>query len=336
MKVINTINQVDSSEWRRVLATSPTATFFQSEQCYRFYESLSFLRPFLYAVSEKDILKALVVGYIQQEKNGIKQFLTRRAIIPGGLLLADDVSDQVLTTLLTVCKTELRKKAIYIEIRNFNDYSTYREVFEKCGFRYLPHLNFHIDTSSEETVLSNMGKSRKRDINTSLRNGAGFVDAPTRKDIEAYYQILKHLYATRVKTPLFPFEFFDKLFTSGIGVYRLIYYKDEIIGGTLCVGLENRSLYEWFACGKDGVYKNIHPSTMATFAGIQYGARNGFPVFDMMGAGKPNEDYGVRDFKSKFGGKLVENGRFVFVQKPLLFQFGKTGVKLIKRISWFV
>ena len=39
----------------------------------------------------------------------------------------------------------------------------------------------------------------------------------------------------------------------------------------------------------------------------------------------------VRDFKAKFGGELVEHGRFLCVRKPLLYWIGKTGVKLLKR-----
>ena len=40
----------------------------------------------------------------------------------------------------------------------------------------------------------------------------------------------------------------------------------------------------------------------------------------------------MRDFKLKFGGELVEYGRNVFVCNPLLFELGKLGVKLLKRI----
>jgi lipid II:glycine glycyltransferase (peptidoglycan interpeptide bridge formation enzyme) len=53
----------------------------------------------------------------------------------------------------------------------------------------------------------------------------------------------------------------------------------------------------------------------------------------MMGAGKPDEAYGVRDFKAKFGGKLVEHGRFLFVCKPLLYKIGILGVKILKKIK---
>ena len=53
----------------------------------------------------------------------------------------------------------------------------------------------------------------------------------------------------------------------------------------------------------------------------------------MMGAGKPDDGgYGVRDFKLKFGGELLELGRYVYVSNPLLFNIGKLGVKLMKKL----
>jgi hypothetical protein len=39
----------------------------------------------------------------------------------------------------------------------------------------------------------------------------------------------------------------------------------------------------------------------------------------------------VREFKAKFGGKLVENGRFLKVNNKLLYLFGKLGMFLLKR-----
>jgi hypothetical protein len=64
--------------------------------------------------------------------------------------------------------------------------------------------------------------------------------------------------------------------------------------------------------------------------GIDYATQNGLFRFDMMGAGKPEEGYGVRDFKSKFGGELVEQGRFLCVNNPLLYTVGKKAVSFYK------
>lgn len=53
----------------------------------------------------------------------------------------------------------------------------------------------------------------------------------------------------------------------------------------------------------------------------------------MMGAGKPDEGYGVRDFKKKFGGMLVEDGRYLAVLNPVLYNVGKIGIKILKSIK---
>ena len=51
----------------------------------------------------------------------------------------------------------------------------------------------------------------------------------------------------------------------------------------------------------------------------------------VMGAGKPNVPYGVRDFKAEFGGQLVEHGRFLHICQPFLYRIGTLGVRLLKQ-----
>ena len=92
-----------------------------------------------------------------------------------------------------------------------------------------------------------------------------------------------------------------------------------------------KCLYEWFVCGRDGEWKTVFPSSVATYAGIRYAAEHSMPRFDMMGAGTPDEAYGVRDFKARFGGKEVEHGRFLNVLSAPMYNIGKLGVKILKR-----
>ena len=125
-------------------------------------------------------LRGVCVGYVTVEKSPFKQFLTRRAIIIGGPVIANDATSEEVETLMKAvrdqfqvsnCKLQIFKAPIYIETRNFNDYSRWKDAFEKAGFAYQPHLNFHVDTSSVEVAEANMGKSRKRDIRTTIREG---------------------------------------------------------------------------------------------------------------------------------------------------------------------
>ena len=302
---------------------------FQSEKYLILIDGLFI--PFLFTKLRGEREMGRIQGYIQKDGGAIKRFLSRRAIVNGGPWLAEDITDEELTGLLTECTRTLKHDAIYLETRNFKDYSQFRDVFERCGFVYEPHYDFIVDTETLEIAETNLGKSRKRDIRTSLRDGASVVEDPTEDQIVAFYSVLKELYETKVKTPLFPLDFFLKLYHTDFSKFLLVQYQGEIIGGTCCV-FDEETVYEWFACGKDGIYKNIFPSTLATWSGIRFAAESGPKRFDMMGAGAPGDGgYGVRDFKAKFGGQLVEYGRFKYICNNPLYALGKLGVKLMKK-----
>lgn len=328
-------NSIDSKSWAELVEQSLVATWFQTEEAYVFFNSLTFLETFAYAVEVDGHLKCVVVGYIQKDGGRLKQFFSRRAIILGGLLLADDITDEELRAMLNFLKTKLRRKVIYIEARNFNDYSRWRKVFEECCFSYEPHYNVIVDTSSIDVVNSKLDRNRKRNIKKAVENGVIIDQKPSEADIKSFYTLLDELYKTKVKTPLCPYEFFEKLHKLPSSLFCLVKnVEGEVIGGLICITQTGKAVYAWYACGEDGGHnKNLFPSVMSNYAGICYAAENGFARFDFMGAGKPDDGgYGVRDFKLKFGGQLLDMGRYVFVCNRLLLWVGKLGVKIMKKI----
>lgn len=344
MNRILTYYEINPLAWKKLVDESPYATWFQTQEAYQFYAAnKQEMTPFACGIERDGELRAVCVGYVTKERSRIKQFYMRRAIIIGGPLIADSANEEDVARMLYAIQQPYRLIAqspyrptwrtmpIYIEFRNFHDYSRWKEVFEACGFSYQPHLNFHIDTSTEEIAQSNIGKHRWKYIRLSIRDGATMVENPTIEQVRECYELLKELYTTRVKTPLFSWNFFEELYHQPNARYLLVELEGKIVGGTVCVCLPNKALYEWFVCGNDYYRKGIRPSSVATWYGMQYAARNGYPLFDLMGAGRPDEPYGVRDFKAEFGGKLVEHGRFLCVRKPLLYWIGKLGVKLLKK-----
>lgn len=319
------------TSWENLSCNSPYASFFQSRQCHDFYSSLQCFESFSYGVMDGDELLAAVTGYVTVDKNPIVQFFSRRAIIQGGVLISGAASPEAVSFLLKETSRQLGGKAIYIEIRNYFDYSPYKHIFKQAGFEYERHYDIKNDTSSLCAIESSLSDNIKRCVKSSINNGVRMIYKPTARQIRDFYAILQNLYRSKIKRPLFPLDFFLMATGSGIAHWFMTEYKGEIVGGMFCVGSNNR-LYEWFVCGLDGKYKGVHPSKLATYSALCYCAENGFSVFDMMGAGKPDEGYGVRDFKARFGGKLVEEGRFVHIAHPLLYKIGKWGVKLLKKI----
>ena len=354
---ILTYVEINRGEWSALVQTSATGTWFQTPEAYELYESLPELfRPFVVgialdaerlepeALELRSRLRGVCVGFVTVEKSVIEQFFTRRALILGGPCLADDCTDEEVTLLLRSLTHSLINSfihsPIYIETRNFNDYSKWKEAFERAGFDYKEHLNYHVDCTDREKMWERLSENRKRQVRHRMNEGVNELESERVRELEIreWYGILKNLYKTKVKTPLWPVEFFLEAYRQGVGKFFLVKHEGKVIGGSMVVMSERMNelsnegtMYEWFECGLNSEYKEQYPSVMATWAGMEYAAEHGCARYDMMGAGEPNVPYGVRDFKSEFGGKLVEHGRFLCICKPWLYKIGKLGVKLLKR-----
>lgn len=322
MAHILTYDLIDRQQWSELVRTSETGTWFQSPEAYDFFASLpELMEPFVYGVERAGKLCAVCVGYVTKEPNPIKQFFTRRAIIIGGVVVAANCAKEDIVILLNYVRKELKPKSIYIETRNFNDFSPWKEAFEAAGFVYKPHLNFHVDPAT-----NNLSDNRKRQLKKS---DAVVSEGVSELEIREWYEVLSELYRTKVKTPLWPIDFFLEAYRQGIAKFLLVKHEGRIIGGSMVVA-DERTVYEWFECGLNAECKDQYPSVMATWGGIQLAHQSGCTRYDMMGAGEPGVPYGVRDFKAEFGGQMVEHGRFLCVCKPMLYRLGVCVVKILK------
>jgi len=317
--------------WKDILEKNAYASPFQTPEFFIFFNSVPGYHADAFAVEESGSLTALCVVTIQKEP-GIKAFFSRRGIIYGGPLVFQD-HPKAVEKLVRQIRSFYTKKLIYIETRNYFDYSVFKTVFERCGWIYQPWLNFHLPITDAARMKSAMSSSRSRQINKAIKNGVVWKEADNIENVQSFYHILCSLYREKVKKPLMTWEFFRQFFERNTGKYLLVYYQDKVIGGIMCPLLAGQAIYEFYVAGLDTEYKEQYPSVMATWAAMEYASGNNIPLFDFMGAGKPDEQYGVRDFKSRFGGALVEHGRFLKILKPLLYRTGKLGLKILSKIK---
>lgn len=272
--------------------------WFQTNSAYQLFSQSEDMRPVRVSTAHCSCV-ATVMG---------KEFC-KRAIIQGGPAIDDSATQDELTELLQDLKRKcIDMGVVYIETRNFSDYSSYRQTFENQGFKYQPHYDVHISVTEHS-----LSPAKKRQIAKSIQEGLYWEETRNEEDVHNWYKLLKHLYSHKVHRPL-PSEHFFQLAAQQTDCHLLVVRgrDTQILGGVL-MPVFCKTSYEWYICG----------GSMATFAAIEWSKQNGIEIFDTMGAGVPDKPYGVRDFKLQMGGILHEYGRFLFVNKPVIYHIGK-------------
>jgi lipid II:glycine glycyltransferase (peptidoglycan interpeptide bridge formation enzyme) len=277
----------------------------------------------------------------QQSAVGIKQSQSLESSIPyqeknstlntqHSTLDHQSIADLLLKALVKV----VEKRSVFIQFRNFTDQSENLGVFIKNGFIKLERLNLLVDTSSEKVVKDYMSESRRRQVRKGLKHGARSREAKSIEEVRVFYDILHDLYKNKVKKPLPEWSFFENFYrlsqdAKGPGVILLVEYRGKIIGGILCPVTEGKVIYEWYVCGLDHEYPEAYPSVIATWSAIDYAIKNNIPQFDFMGVGIPSRPYGVRDFKKRFGGEMVNYGRFSRINNKTLYHIAELGYNVL-------
>ena len=319
--MLHTYDQIDGDQWGQLARESSTATWWQTKEAYQLFSSLPDYRVELVGVADEDALCGVAVIIRPQARTRVGQWLSRRAVIMGGVMVSDGISVEAYRRLMAAIK-EQTSDVIYVEIRNLCDHSAWRGMIEQDGWQYMPHLNIRIDTSDAQSAISRIGKSKRRRICSSVQKGVRVVEYPSLSQVRAYYDVLRDLYVQRVHKPLPSWGTWERLYASDMCRYILIEHEGRIIGGSVCVLWEGKVMYEWYACGRDDRRRVISPASLTKYAEIQLAERLGIAQLDLMGAGRPDERYGVRDFKAEFGGEMVEYGRYVYAHCPMVYKIG--------------
>jgi lipid II:glycine glycyltransferase (peptidoglycan interpeptide bridge formation enzyme) len=308
---------------------------FQTKEMFEVYEKTKNYEPVLITIEDEGEISGVLLAVIQKEHSGALGVLSSRSIIWGGPLVKNNDLIQ-LNRILKAYTDKIKKKAIYTQFRNIRKWTdAERGVFEKNGFIYEAHLDIIVDLKKEEDELwKNIDSKGRNKIRGAGKAGTVVEVKNDMASLQESYKILSSVYQ-RAKLPLPSFDFFSNLYnvsseTRGLKIFTAI-YEGKIIGCRLALVYKD-IIYDFYT-GAYAEYYNKYPNDVIPWEIFKWGKSKGYCHFDFGGAGKPNEPYGVRDYKMKFGGELVEYGRFVGVHKKILLQLGEFLMKIYKRIK---
>lgn len=335
--VIEIISNPDKGMWGKFVDDHPQGNIFQTPEMAEVYKNTKNYLPLtLVAIdSHSDEITALVNAAIIHEFKGPLKPLTSRSIIIGGPLYHDNPPGRESVRLLMERYDALAgRSALYTEIRNLWD--TNNPPLPQ-GYTFEEHLNFLIDLSvGKEKLWTNLSTSPRRGIAKSRKLGVTIKEISIKNEVESLYFLLKSSY-DKARHPLSEKTLFDAVYEhlvpKKMAKIFLADYKDTSIGGVLLL-LYKQHVYEWYR-GSLREYSKLHPNDLLVWNSLEWGSSNNFLVFDFMGAGKPDQKYGVREFKRQFGGAMVNYGRYKKVHSPIKYWIANKGLAAYKHGKLF-
>jgi len=329
MQIISNPAKIDFAKLESFVYNHPNANFFQSPMAYVFFKTVNGYEPVLIAAEEGKKITAILLAVIIKDP-GIKGFFSKRCIVWGGPLSDKTELSEVLINELT---NYLKNKAIYTEFRPIGRYNIFSAVSVHKMIRE-KRLNVLIDLTKSANLLSaEMHSTRRRQIRRGYRRGVAVKIIENLDDeiIENCYSILSAVY-NKIKLPYPPLTFFinSNIYLKDHLKVFLAKVNDDIIGFRFIVCYKDL-IYDWYAASKEEHYDK-YPNDILPWEVMRWGSENNYKLFDFGGAGKPDEKYGVRDYKIKFGGELITTNRYKIIHNPLLYNIGKLGIKVLGKL----
>ena len=327
---------IDKEEWAEFVYNHPHGNIFQTPEMFDVYTKTKKYEPvFLAVVNNKSEISGTLLAVIQKEYSGFLGNFTARSIIHGGPLIKDDDPD-VLDLVLNEYDKIIKKKAIYSQFRNFWDWGDSKEIFITNGFEYEEHLNILVDlTIGEEALFKSYSKRRRGGIRKAIRNNFTFEVSNSKELLVSFYSLLQETYSN-AKLPYPFFDFFEniqKIIPENNMKFFILKKDDKILVVLLALIYKGCLSAFYIGTSRNKEFLRMKPVDLLYWEVMKWGVNNECRVFDWLGAGKPNKEYGVRKFKLQFGGNVLELGRYEKIHKPLLMHLGKLGLKLWQKIK---
>ena len=318
----------------------PSGNIFHTPEMFRVFERARGYRPSLLAAIDQDGQpQALLLPVQVTLMNGLLRRLTTRSIAYGGVLCStDSAGEAALEILLHTYSQRARREALFTELRNQSDLWAIQPVLSRCGFLFEEHLDYLIDLSgSPGDVLQNIGSRTRKHIRQALRKGTVIVEELCNSDLlPEWYEVIRKSYAA-ARVPLADRSLFEAAFhilqPRGMAQFWLARIDSTFVAASVEL-IYKDTMYGWYG-GVDRAYAKETPGELLMWRVLDQGNRSRLKTYDFGGAGRPGEKYGVRNFKAKFGGRVVCFGRNTKVHSPKLLWWSEAGYGIYRSLLGF-
>jgi serine/alanine adding enzyme len=330
------VTNLDRDLWKKFVDENRQANIFHTPEMWRVFAQAKGYRPNVWAGLGADgqILAMFLPIQITVLDWPFLRKLATRAVVYGSVLCESTAEGhEGLDLLLRTYNQKMKNRMLFTELRNLSDLGELQLVLSKNGLAYEEHLNFLIDLTLPKSEIWNAIRSNaQRNVRKARKSGVVIEAVEDMDGVAAAYAVLQKVYR-RIQVPLPDQSLFQAAFDimKPKGMFKIFLAKVKGVEiGALTLLLYKGVITYWYT-GTLREFSSYRASDLLVWHALEWGSENGFHTFDFGGGGKPGEEYGVRDFKAKFGGSQVNYGRNVHVHAPLRLRASQFGYQLLRR-----
>ena len=304
-------SNVRSDNWDDFVRSHRKGSIFHTTaMCRAFQRTKGYEVLAIAAHDAEGCIRSLLAAVRVSTTRTLGRFASRSVLFAQPICTEDEIGRAALTELVKCHDDYMEHRTLFTEVRPLFDCGHEHAAMVQCGYERLPYRNYELNLAvAKEQLWKQINPKRRRDIRRSQRRGVIIRDASFSNDLDIVYSHLRQSYG-RARVPLVDKSLF-------VSTYRelppeqmtltIAEYQGQPVASA-CNLIYGGRVFFWYS----GVVRirGIAANACLVWDAIQRGRASGQQVFDFGGAGWVNQDYGPGRFKSKFGGQLVEYGRY--------------------------
>ncbi len=326
------VTDLPRQPWQAYVDQHPAGMVYHTPAMAAVYAATRGYRQHIFAaVDEKSTIGALLPVTEITLAGGPLRLLTTRLVAYGGFLADEGERGQTaLAALLASYRRRMGRRALFTELRHQTDVSPWQDVLTQAGYDWEPHLNFLIPlATAEEEIWRRLNRTARKNV----RRGEKLLQLQPlsrQEELLAAYRLIEQVYR-EAHVPVADISLFQAALRHLMGSGMLRGWQAILADGTPAgarlVLLYKGRIWDWYA-GALRSARNARPNDFLVWQVLRWGHDNGYTLFDFGGAGHPDRPYGVRNFKAKFGGDLVNYGRSRLLHHPQWLKISEAAYRL--------
>jgi serine/alanine adding enzyme len=334
---IAVVQNLPESTWRYYVENHPNGNIFQTPEMFHVFAAAKGFEPRLWAAIQGERVLALLLPVEVSLAAGLFKSFTMRSVVYGGALSGNgDQGQTAMRQLILNYQKQTKHSVLFTEVRNLFEDRITQSTFQETRFKFEDHNDYIVNLAMPvEQVWERIHRSARKEIKQAQRrNPVSIRTIDDRRLLPQWYKLIQESFSWN-HAPLADISLFESAFDvlnpKGMIQFLIGTAPDGHDIAASVALLYKKTIYGWYR-GFDRKYGSCLPNDQMVWHILQWGAQNGYEFFDFGGAGRPNEHYGPRNFKAKFGGRLVNYGRNTYVHSPYQLKLSSFVYQLYRKI----